>query len=61
MEVLLGCRYCFGCGWRTVNDVIYADGNYAVTRSCGDPIFSTDGIVWGVRTIGASGQMTRML
>ena len=58
MEVLLGCRYCFGCGWRTVNDVIYADGNYAVTRSCGDPIFSTDGIVWGVRTIGASGQMT---
>ena len=52
MEFGLGCRYCFGCGWRHVGDAIYADGYYAFTRSCGNPIFSTDAFIWSTRTVG---------
>ena len=52
MEFGLGCRYWFGCGWRHVGDAIYADGYYALTRSCGNPIFSTDGFIWSARTVG---------
>ena len=53
MEIVLGCNYAFGYGWRHVGDVIYANGHYALTRSCGNPLFSTDGLIWSVRTIGA--------
>ena len=52
MEYGLGCRYCFGCGWRNIGDAIYADGYYALTRSCGNPIFSTDAFIWSARTVG---------
>ena len=52
MEFGLGCRYCFGCGWRNIGDATYADGYYALTRSCGNPIFSTDAFIWSVRTVG---------
>ena len=35
-----------------VGDAIYADGYYAFTRSCGNPIFSTDAFIWSTRTVG---------